>query len=816
MNSSTIDVGIDLGTSNSSVAVSNDGQVEVVRNNEDGHITPSVIRFLPNGSVQIGRAAYDYHRSNDDGSSFSRFKRDMGKLKSYLVSTTGASVRPEDLATELLKSLRADAETWVGHPISAAVITVPAMFELVQCDATQRAAARAGITQSPLLQEPIAAGLAYGFDRDLSDTYFIVYDLGGGTFDASLMQVSDGNLRVIDTAGDNHLGGRDWDRKLAGLLSQRLVSEGYRLWPADDISGREFRLRLELLAEAEKILLSRRDHVDVVLDGQLHDLTGRPIETTIPVAREELEQLIAPDIERSIDLLNSLLSRQQLPASAIAHIVLVGGPTRTPLLRRMVSSLTGISTETKIDPMTVVAEGAARFAAGVPREDRAPIVSMPTTVTQINLTYPSTTDDLVAHVGGRIDQSTDNALSIEIQRADGGWSSGRIPVQDGVFFTTVALLPRRPNKFQIRCVDEAGRAVPVSPDMFSIVQGLMVSAPPLARSVLIAAFDDSDKEIRSEFISRGTSLPAVARKNYRTVRTVNPGQHDDALNIHVLEGEFERPNLNRHVGYLSITGDRLERTLPAGTPVEITMRIDPSRRVTVSAYIPLLDTTFEKILEAAVLLEDDPQIVAHELDYELQRVRTLGASPQEVAHVNSIASEIQEDISAALAGDSDRASRADRRRKELANQIDQLEKRLEIPQLINELNEAIVSTQDTVNDHGDPQHRQRLTLLRTEAEAAINSGRADDLRRVRDEVHRLEWQILWELPAFWVNHFLYLSETLGTSTNAPQLSMILREGRSALDRQDIDSLRDVCRQLWEFLPNDQRSSDGLPNVGIRV
>ena len=165
MSTDTIDVGIDLGTSNSTVAVAHDGKVDVVRNAVDDQVTPSVVRYLKNGAVQVGRKSYEHHRLVGDGSTFARFKRGMGRQSDLGVTGSGHPVTPETLSAEVLKSLRSDAERFLGRPVDAAVVTVPAMFELVQCEATQRAAALAGISQTVLLQEPIAAGLAYGYDR---------------------------------------------------------------------------------------------------------------------------------------------------------------------------------------------------------------------------------------------------------------------------------------------------------------------------------------------------------------------------------------------------------------------------------------------------------------------------------------------------------------------------------------------------------------------------------------------------------------------------------------------------------------------------
>jgi molecular chaperone DnaK len=387
----TIDFGIDLGTTNSAVAVMEGGQVDVIKNNDNQEITPSAVQLLQNGGVIVGRKAYEHHRNRGDADAAVGFKRQIGKRdQRYPFVAAGTEKGPEDLSAEVLKSLRADAEAWAGEPVRAAVITVPAAFDLAQCEATQRAAAQAGIEQAPLLQEPIAAGLAYGYQRDLEEGYFIVYDLGGGTFDVTLLQIREGRLLVVDHDGNNFLGGRDWDRRLAELLLSRLDAQGYAIWAASDPRGMESRRILEAQAEEEKIRLSRLDEVAVVLDGRLSDADGRAIESTLTVSRSEFEGLIASDIERTIALTQELLTRHSLDASAVSRIVLVGGPTLTPLLRLMLTDQIPIQLDTRIDPMTVVARGAALYAAGVAIE--APTrtgVDIPADALQCQLSYAS-------------------------------------------------------------------------------------------------------------------------------------------------------------------------------------------------------------------------------------------------------------------------------------------------------------------------------------------------------------------------------------------------------------------------------------------
>ncbi len=446
MTRATIDFGIDLGTSNSSIAVFSGERVEIIRNNENNEITPSVVRYLPNGTVQVGQAAYQYLRMPDAaGSTWARFKRSMGQQEPYLVESTRAEVTPEMLAAEVLKSLRQDAETWEGMSVERAVITVPAMFDLTQCEATTRAAAMAGIRQAPLLQEPIAAGLAYGYDNNADDGYLLVYDIGSGTLDVSILRIEAGRLSVVGTEGDNYLGGSDWDLLLSKMVSERLEEQGYSLWGVEDPDGYGFRARLKFIVEQEKIQLSRREQAELFLDGTLTDANGRAITTSITLQRSEYEHLIESDLNRSIEIVSRLIDTRGMSTSAFKGLVLVGGPTKTPYLRTRLSSTLGIPLETRLDPMTVVANGAARFASTIPVEDQLIVTPVSIDTLELSRIYPHASEETVVSVGGRFEDAP-AGLVIEVRRADGGWMSGRIPVQGGIFQTSV-----RSSRAEVMC-----------------------------------------------------------------------------------------------------------------------------------------------------------------------------------------------------------------------------------------------------------------------------------------------------------------------------------------------------------------------------
>ena len=797
MSTDTIDVGIDLGTSNSVVAVAHDGKVDVVRNGVDDQITPSVVRYLKNGAVQVGRKSYEHHRLVGDGSTFARFKRGMGRQTDLGVSGSGHSVTPETLSAEVLKSLRSDAERFLGHPVDAAVVTVPAMFELVQCEATQRAAALAGISQTVLLQEPIAAGLAYGYDRELANSYLLVYDYGSGTFDVTLLRVADGHLSVVDLDGDNFLGGSDWDRRISGLLSQRLTERGFDLWSPDDPAGAQFKARLDLFAEQEKIRLTQAASTEAYFDGELTDRRGTPIETSIPLSRAEYEHLIEADIERSIHIATRLLEKQSIPKASVAKVILVGGPTRTPLLRNMVTARMGIPIESSIDPMTVVAEGAATFAASQRRETSASTHRSAGAAgeQEITLEYRPTVDDEITHVGGRINGKGAEGWSVEVVRGDGGWASGRVPVQNGTFFTPLTLVRRQANTFRLTCFDAAGRPIACRPDQFTITHGLVVDAPPLARPLLVEV-QAADGEPESKImVPKGTPLPVSRRERFTATRSVAPGSTDDVLDINVYEGEFKRPRLNRHVGTLRIAGTRISRPLPEGADIELTVRVSVSRAVTVRAFIPLLDLTLEEVLENKSLPREEPGELWQAIVADEQRVRgVLDLAPADAARILALFPDFESELADA-GDDPDLLARSARRAREISNEIDLVEERHRWPLKVKQVNSTLEWASWVVEQYGSEVHLQRLRALRSEAQQAIGTGQIGAANRANGELTRLAWDVAWESEDFWADQLQDLLQRAdsGQMQHPPRL---VSQGQQSLQTRDFDLMRDTCLEIW--------------------
>ena len=364
--SKMINFGIDLGTTNSLIAKFDRGQVEVFKNPDGFRETlPSAVCFR-NDRILIGERARNLVEK-DPKNVASRFKRKMGTTEAVRIQSLNGSKTPVELSAYVLKELKGFVHS--GEQVEAAVITIPASFDTVQSNATKEAGLAAGFKQVVLLQEPIAASLAYANKEkdDLRNSQWIVYDLGGGTFDVALVRIVEGELTVVDHEGDNYLGGSDFD---ALLVERVVVPEICRRGRFDDLlgqmkseSGRHNKLWYVLLdgTEEAKIELSAKTSSEIDLSG-LKDDDGNSIDFTLTITRSEFESVIRDAVDGTAEMMRKILTRNSLQPGDLKFILMVGGSTYIPYVRKRVEELMGIPVNMAIDPTNAIVVGAAYFA----------------------------------------------------------------------------------------------------------------------------------------------------------------------------------------------------------------------------------------------------------------------------------------------------------------------------------------------------------------------------------------------------------------------------------------------------------------------
>ncbi|VAW65818.1 Chaperone protein DnaK [hydrothermal vent metagenome] len=834
--SGTINYGIDLGTTNSVLARLNGINPEIIKNNEGDECTPSVVWMDRKEQIFVGRVAKQKQQSDPNNVAF-EFKRRMGEEWGYTFHRTGQKMSPEALSAEVLKDLKQAALIQSGEELRHAVITVPAAFELPQNEATKNAAIQAGFVTYPLLQEPVAAALAYGYQSESDNVYWMVYDLGGGTFDAALINMRDGMFHVVNHLGDNDLGGQRIDLSIVDeLLIPALIKEhSLTDFNRNNPDWRQAFGKLKIIAEEAKIRLSSNiDSVDIDIDFLCQDDNGNPVEFNCEITRSSVEDLAEPIIQRTLIKCRDLLEQKRLGAGNIEKVLLVGGQTKMPYLRERLADSSnglGISLAFDRDPLTVVAEGAAVFAGAqrVPVEDVPPSTKR---VFSLELDYKPLDSDPEPMVGGRVvsDGSEDlSDFTVEFVNTSvkPQWRSAKVGLNpEGAFVTQLWAEKGLENIFQINLRDQHGNQRETNPERLSYRVGIGVSNPPLTHSIGLAL---ANNEV-SWFFRKGAPLPQRNRVVFRTIVDLRQGYDGDILRIPLLEGESDRADRNSIIGTLKIQAADVRRDVPAGNEVEVTVEVDKSRLVRMKAYVPILDEEFENILNykeyrQATIVPDKMQI---ELEKEKERIEQLRAQLEQTgdgvagAALDRVYSDrMLQEVEGNLYSSRDNeeaARRCQNRLVELKAALDGVEDALEWPVLVSELEKEIDIENELINDsefNATAEEKERLNTLVSEGRNAVELHDTELLRHAIRDLSKMGLIIMFRHPGWWVSQLQNLEEKQQTMSDQSTASTCFSNGQRSINDGDVEGLKNAVRQLWGLLPEgDPDRNKGMSDIII--
>ncbi|HSR99097.1 MAG TPA: Hsp70 family protein [Kofleriaceae bacterium] len=816
-------VGIDLGTTNSAAAVFDGERVSVVRNAQGATVTPSVVRLDKQSRATVGTRARRF-LEQDPTNTAAEFKRLMGTGKPIEFPAAGATRTPEQLSAEILKALRQDITDQLGAQVERAVISVPALFELPQSAATSEAARLAGFARVELLQEPIASALAAGWRaEDDGAGSWLVFDLGGGTFDASLLETRDGLLRVVGHDGDNFLGGRDFDWAITEHLASQLA-----VVPRRSVADHAGALRaLRMAAEDAKIELSRGERAQVTLAQPL-SIGGQDVEVDLELDRATVDRLCLPLVDRALDVCVRLMTAHGLTSGQLARLVLVGGPTVMPMVRARVAARLEAAIAEGHDPMTLVAQGAALYAATAGLDGRASRAA-PTGGARVWLQYPAVSSDLTPHVVGKF-VGADPPAKIKLVRVPGTgapgapreepWSSTEATVgPDGTWLTTVTLLPRRSSTFAIEARTAGGALVPVSPPALSIVQGLTIGDPPLSRTLGVALANDHVQT----YLERGAPLPARRTFTHHTIETVAKGSSESVLRIPIVQGELSQAHLCRLVGTLDIGGDTVVDTVPTGSAVEVTIELDRGGRLSARALVPSIGQVFEHV--AHLLVPDAaPEALdaaMRDLRRQLMDLRTdafrhgLGQVIEKLDRLESRLSEAERDIDAAHGGDADAAQRARRALLDVDGTMAEADLARKWPELEDQARNAAIAASSTVGMYGTDPERSLLQDVLTAIDKARRDKDAAELERQVRLAQRLSNAAFNRTPEAWEWYFEDAASEISKCRDLPRAQRLVTEGKAAIERGDNPELRRVVKALWQLLPEDSEARKKGFDSGVR-
>ena len=610
-----IDYGIDLGTTNSGIARMENGEPIIKKTDTLKDTMPSCINFNKKQSIIAGDAASNTFRSDrlralkslkSDSNTFIEFKRTMGTDKTYSSSNMNKEFTSEELSAEVLKKLKSFI---TDEEIKSIVITVPAKFTINQNDATSRAAKLAGFEHCELLQEPIAASMAYGLDSLSKDGLWLVFDFGGGTFDAALLKVEDGIMKVIDTEGDNYLGGKNIDY---AIVDEIFIPDLKSKFKIDSfLSGSKleyFRNALKDFAEDAKIALSFANSADVLsnLDDFPEDDEGTEIELDLKVTGSIFKPVVKPIFQKAIDICKELLRRNNLSGNNLGALILVGGPTYSPILRKMLKEQVTEKVDTSCDPMTVVAKGAALYASTVNVSDEIIEKNRDKTKIQLEFGYEPTwvgSEQLVTikYLRDKTKGLIPDKVFAEVVRGDKAWSSGKIQIDELGEVVEVKFIEGKPNLFNVFIYNDTGDLIPSEPNQFTIIEGTKVGSATLPYNIGIEIKSKASGKIvfrPIKGLEKNQTTPATGVENsLKTQKQIKPGLKTDFIKIPVYQGDYgsegSRAIYNEHVYDVIITGEQLPALLPEGSDVDLTIKIDKSERISLSVFFPYLNFTEE-------------------------------------------------------------------------------------------------------------------------------------------------------------------------------------------------------------------------------
>lgn len=829
-----IDYGIDLGTTNSAIARIEIGKVRILKSDElQMDTTPSCVSVTKTGALFIGPRAvnaldkdaisllrnYLNDGAEPGGSTgFAEFKRTMGTDKQYKCEYVEQPFSSEDLSAEVLKKLRSYVR---DESIEAAVITVPAMFRQNQVDATQRAAELAGFKYCELLQEPIAASIAYGMNAASKDGYWFVFDFGGGTFDAALMKVEEGIMKVIDTEGDNHLGGKNIDLAIINSILIPALQNKYDLDSAlsTDLGKTLTRGALKRVAEEAKIDLTSKDKCAVYLDDFGKDASGEEMILDLKITIDDFKPIVTPIYQSAIDISLVLLKRNGLRGSDIQSIILVGGPTFSPVLRKMLSDQISPKTDTSVDPMTAVAEGAALFAStkGIPPQ----LQKRDTSKAQLTLKYPETTVESEETLGIRIDREKSagtlpKTLSVEVSRDDRGWSSGRQKIVDDNEVLTIQLNEGKSNLFRIDLFDDRGNAVQCEPADFTIIQGLKIANATLPWAIGIEALETStgiQGIYRVHGLEKNKTLPAKGKRTLKTSnKDLRPGNKADRFTIQIYEhmhgAEGSRAILNQPIGIYTFSGDNLSKLLPANSDVEITLNFDASRRVKLTVYIPLLDETFETVLKRDLQTEDPDALSDDIMDARGLIERVEAAAPDiDLSGTKSEIDELDRHLENSRT-DLDAIVGVREKLRKIFINLDKIEREGELPRLKAEMNDALERLLVQNNRYGDEKTTALVAEYQKKVKLAARGKDSMVVRQLTDEMREFAFALVREDVGVWISYIKSFDQDFETLkwSDRRQARKLLNGAKAVIATGPTTAkLESFVRDLFQLLPQEEKA-----------
>ena len=565
------------------------------------------------GETALNVFKLDIVRGKLNSNTFIEFTRTLGTNYTYQSSNTGTTYSSEELLAECFKKLKSFVQ---DEDVKAVAITVPAKFLNPQLEAVRKAGQLAGFELIDLIQESFAAATSYGLGSKSKEGYFLVFDFQG-EFKVSLCKTGDGIVSIVDSDGDNWLGDKNITEAIVDEIIIPYLKDNYAIdFILQDSDKKEIlRNAVKFYAVESKEQLNYKDShyiLSNVGDLPFEDENGDEPELDIELTQQDLAWVSRPIYQKAIDITIDLLKRNNKKGKDIEQIILVGEATYSPILRNLLKEQITDKIDTSTDPTTLIVKGTALFASTVPISEEIKNQTRAKTVLQLDIKYEATTVELDEMVNLKVLKEKTagtfpEKIYADVVRFDGLWSSGKKQIGEKATIVDVLLVEGRSNSFEINVYDEKGNKLECQPNQFSIVQGIsgLDGKQVLPYHIGIAKYFESegrDLFMPAKGLEKSKKLPATGVINgFKTKFDLRPGVATDLIRFPIYQGDYNaegtNPLLNNHVCDILISGETLPAFLPAGSDIDITIKVDTSQLMTISAYIPYLNHTEELEIE---------------------------------------------------------------------------------------------------------------------------------------------------------------------------------------------------------------------------
>jgi molecular chaperone DnaK len=741
----------------------------------------------------------------------------MGTSESFKIKSINESKTPIELSAQVLKELKTFVNT--GDTLDAAVITVPASFDLIQSNATKEAGYQAGFKQVVLLQEPIAASLAYANMKktnDLTDGQWLVYDLGGGTFDVALVKIADGEMKIIDHEGNNFLGGADFDQLIVEKLLIPKLNAEYTFENLEDnlksASGKYNAKYYVLLRRAEeaKIRLSAVSSAEIVVDG-FEDENGNDVDMEISITRTEFNELIKPAIDETIEMIKKILTRNSLTAIDLQFTLMVGGSTYIPYARQRVEEILQVPVNCEIDPTTAIAVGAAYYAATKQKDVSKTDRTKKKTEISVKTAYNKTSKEKEELFSARIKGNTEG-LFYKITRQDGGFDSGLKKLSERIS-EDLPLVENAFNFFTLTIYDSQNNIIETDVETIGINSGFGISGQSLPEDICLEVDDyDNPGETRLDlFFQKNTVMPTKRTKTYPLNKTVIKGSPDDVIRINVVQGaHLASPETNKTIGYILITGKMLTRNVSKGSDIEITVSLSESQDLTVSAYLNMADQEFKETFNPKErhtpieLLKEQVEDLSEKLEEEIEQATRL-EDYESASALNKLRKEMEEisdeTYSLTLDDVTDKKYQLEDKKRKLAQEIDKATKGKRIAKARDEYFEIKAECEKLLDENGNDYERKSFNNIVVQEKAFFATNSPVKIQEKADELQNIIGQIRWRTPKFLLGIFAWLLQEQPKMNDQIQAKGLIEAGHFAANNKNWERLREINFGLMDLLPH---------------